>query len=44
MNIPRKDVDINKPKIDFNIVGENTFIGRDRADKYREAEYKALVE
>ena len=44
MNIPRKDVDINKPKIDFNIVGENTFIGRDRADRYREAEYKALVE
>ena len=44
MNIPRKDVEINKPKIDFNIVGENTFIGRDRADRYREAEYKALVE
>ena len=36
--------DINKAKIDLNVVGEQTEIGKQRAQTYREAEYNILKE
>ena len=40
----KKEVDINKPKIDLNVIGENTPLGKERASAYRTAEAKMIKE
>jgi len=42
MTIPKKDIDVNRPKIDLNVIGENNPLGKEQAQKYRIAEYGEL--